>query len=1097
MNDGPLLSVLVALAAAAPLAVPRAMHPARTMHPDRAMHSAREDPHTRSRGALLEGVEAIAAPGVPGDVVAFGARAFAVVCDPDGRPVVTAAEGAAKAKKDAAGIGAGRALVLGHDGYLAEGVLEREDTGRFLTNALRWVGGKQRPAVACLDPKHAPVVRALGATVSDEFDPRKDDVVLLALAAPLAPERRAELAAFVRAGGGLLGAATGWGWKSGRPADAALHELPGNRLLAELGLAVGAGTVREDPAEGDQGAAGGQDGGRLVARPVGALAHAGTALEALRAGGLARADEDTARARVAAALDALDDHEPTLILPLRRALEGTADDDAALRRALPDLLSRRELRPLGQRFGPWWLLGPVAAPRADVTRTGPAERGLERFASGGPGPDADDEQRGFFGRTRWRELDVAGDARALDVGALALETSLAPPPDAKRPPPLEDFAAYLGRALELDEPAELALELETGAAVRVWIDGELVLEQREGRPGTLELPLVLDAGKHWLLVKLAAERAPLRLRLQSAGDGLGPGAVDAAVGRAVEHLLRHQLVDGSWAGHGGYGPGLTALVLKALLASGLDPDEAAARRAWAFIDSREALHTYSLSPVIQCALALERGQPSEATRELVERLIAMQEPSGLYSYPVHPGGQLLPADLSTTLYASLALHEAARAGLRVPDRVWKGLLEGALSCWRGGKDDPVRGFSYRPARIEAHWPETGSMTGAGLTVLAIAREGLEGRVDRGLLPKLERALEGGRAWLEERLVFDTNPGEGNWHFFHLYGIERVGELFGTAELGGLRWYPAGARYLIERQKENGAFVAVQHGEELRDTALALLFLGRATRPATGRRSSRVQSLTGPAGGPNAVLSVTGRGPYELWIADWLELDPAAVTLVRYLARRTDAADEGEVELARAEPRPEAPVQRFEARAAPPAPGAWKLTAELTTSDADGTRTLRTGAVELLYDALDDPEVLAYAGEGLENLLRGVELECEASSGTDPAAAADGSQASSWSSEAQDTERRLTLRLNRPVQARRLALSHALPHLADPGRRRPTAVLVTLGKEPLGRFELDPSPWRKTSIDLGVGRRIASLELVLEGPAGANLGLAEVELLAGP
>ena len=91
--------------------------------------------------SLLDGVAEIAAPGVPGLLCVYGPEAF---------PVIVGGTGGARAPVIAAGRWqADRIVALGHDGYLERTALDRADTGRMMTNVLRWAaGGGGRPVHA-------------------------------------------------------------------------------------------------------------------------------------------------------------------------------------------------------------------------------------------------------------------------------------------------------------------------------------------------------------------------------------------------------------------------------------------------------------------------------------------------------------------------------------------------------------------------------------------------------------------------------------------------------------------------------------------------------------------------------------------------------------------------------------------------------------------------------------------------------------------------------------------------------------------------------------------------------------------------------------
>ena len=66
-----------------------------------------------------------------------------------------------------------------------------------------------------------------------------------------------------------------------------------------------------------------------------------------------------------------------------------------------------------------------------------------------------------------------------------------------------------------------------------------------------------------------------------------------------------------------------------------------------------------------------------------------------------------------------------------------------------------------------------------------------------------------------------------WHIYYLYGLERIGMLYGTDRIGSHDWYDEGAAWLIKHQADNGSWRNVP------DTCFAILFLRRATAPLPG------------------------------------------------------------------------------------------------------------------------------------------------------------------------------------------------------------------------------------------------------------------------
>ncbi|MCY4637002.1 MAG: M60 family metallopeptidase [Acidobacteria bacterium] len=224
--------------------------------------------------ALLAGVAEIGAPGVPGPLCVYGRGAF---------PVIAGATSGVRAAVAAAGrLGGGRVVVLGHGGYFDRATLDTADTGRFMENALRWAAGE--------DVRNGPrigVVSDVGrAELRDWLTTAGQDAVEVALtprslgavdvvALEMWNQGGSELAAlraFVRAGGGLVTASTGWGWAQLHPDLDLVNDYRGNQLLRPAGIQWAYDWLdRTSPA------------GYAVDGPPHELIHAGSALDAVEA----------------------------------------------------------------------------------------------------------------------------------------------------------------------------------------------------------------------------------------------------------------------------------------------------------------------------------------------------------------------------------------------------------------------------------------------------------------------------------------------------------------------------------------------------------------------------------------------------------------------------------------------------------------------------------------------------------------------------------------------------------------------------------------------------------------------------------------------
>jgi hypothetical protein len=255
--------------------------------------------------------------------------------------------------------------------------------------------------------------------------------------------------------------------------------------------------------------------------------------------------------------------------------------------------------------------------------------------------------------------------------------------------------------------------------------------------------------------------------------------------------------------------------------------------------------------------------------ELAKILRAAQVPMGGWRYPGQEGSVPGVVDLSNTQYAMLALDAAARCGVAVPLEVWTKALDYLLKeqdadgfkselfvenpAYEPGTDDPprwvsagkrkARGWTYLPGHKD---PNTGSMTCAGIVCLAIVKERL---TEAGKCPpetghKIDTALLDGLAWLSDAFTVKDNPvvpaAAAMWHYYYLYGLERVGAFTGVRHHQKREWYAEGARHLLGGQVKNGHWPtgamlnkpSDNTESEIVQTCFALLFLKRSTSPPT-------------------------------------------------------------------------------------------------------------------------------------------------------------------------------------------------------------------------------------------------------------------------
>ena len=223
---------------------------------------------------LLNGVGDIAAPGYPGHLCVYGPTAF---------PVVTATTGDLQAPVVAAAQwDKGRVVVFGHDGYFNPEEVGQNNTGTgiIMHNALLWTAQKDAidlPAIGVVGAQdmipwlaETAELDAAPAVLTAESLSTFDAVTVIMW--NQTEQEVQVLADFIRSGGGLVTAATGWGWAQLHPDMELRQDYAGNRLLAPTGIQW-SGEYARPP----------ESGRYPASRSVDQLTHGAAALESFQA----------------------------------------------------------------------------------------------------------------------------------------------------------------------------------------------------------------------------------------------------------------------------------------------------------------------------------------------------------------------------------------------------------------------------------------------------------------------------------------------------------------------------------------------------------------------------------------------------------------------------------------------------------------------------------------------------------------------------------------------------------------------------------------------------------------------------------------------
>jgi len=326
-------------------------------------------------------------------------------------------------------------------------------------------------------------------------------------------------------------------------------------------------------------------------------------------------------------------------------------------------------------------------------------------------------------------------------------------------------------------------------------------------------------------VALAAA-APIGLLDASSPAQVTAEQVRRSIRRGVAYIRQRQQPGGAWARSGHRG-GATALNVLAMLNAGVgaaDPQIQSALRDLAAVPD-ERTYVAALKCQVYAAVMSSAPDDRRTARQLnqaADFLIRTQLPNGMWGYGRNRGR----GDNSNTQFALLGLHEAAKAGVKVPANVWsRASRHFARTQGRDG------GWSY-VGRQRSY----GSMTAAGVASLYIAGQQLHVGGPKvfknGAYPycgqyRQNVAIVAGLNWLTRNFSVRLNPGRNNsaWLYYYLYGLERVGMISGLRNFGPNDWYRKGAAFLVANQRGDGGWGNLQS-----DTAFAILYLAKGNRP---------------------------------------------------------------------------------------------------------------------------------------------------------------------------------------------------------------------------------------------------------------------------
>ena len=309
-----------------------------------------------------------------------------------------------------------------------------------------------------------------------------------------------------------------------------------------------------------------------------------------------------------------------------------------------------------------------------------------------------------------------------------------------------------------------------------------------------------------------------------------PQQVNEAIDKAVKYLWSVQGANGAWeAGQGGGAHetsqvgGQTAMVTYALLAAGESPQDQRMKAAIQYLQTVPMRGTYASGMRAQIWNYLPRTPDVRAGIMADAELLLktnLNQPGGrnegLYRYTAANGDY----DHSCSNYGVLGLWAISQVPFEIPTVIWQTIDK----AWREHQN-PDGGWSYQfqSSSGPGQGRSTMSMTSAAVATLFITQDylyAMQGINCTGNVvdPHIERGIK----WMSENF---NRFREGQWVYYSLYNIERVGVASGHKYFGTVDWYKHGADFLVRGQGANGSW-----GGNVRNTAWAIMFLVRGRAP---------------------------------------------------------------------------------------------------------------------------------------------------------------------------------------------------------------------------------------------------------------------------
>jgi len=299
--------------------------------------------------------------------------------------------------------------------------------------------------------------------------------------------------------------------------------------------------------------------------------------------------------------------------------------------------------------------------------------------------------------------------------------------------------------------------------------------------------------------------------------------VRKAIERGRDYLLSQWTDSGEiksqWSGNDKYPTGATALAAYALLASGVNPQEAKMAKTLKWLQDNPSKMTYNVA--LRCNAWYLADKKTLNKYKNILRQEAWQLAQSLkdgairYKCTGYPEGGW---DNSCSQLAVLGIWTAALGDLKVHSSTWKAIQKHWVSVQNDDGGWPYeRGLS------------TSAMSASGVATLYILLDNLYASEFVGKKATashhLIKRITAGLKWLDANF---KNPPMGHSDYpYWIYAVERVGLASGYKNFGKLDWYKHVANRLLRQQ--NGGAWRGGWGDVV-GTSFCMLFLVRGQHP---------------------------------------------------------------------------------------------------------------------------------------------------------------------------------------------------------------------------------------------------------------------------